>query len=440
MMDRSITKVKALNNEYETPDSDEIDLRELLLAFIKGWRWIVGGVAIALALAVGYLAVAEDTYKTELRFIGSSEGLQMLNATLGVSYERDDLTGVSYERDELTQELISKLASFENFSHFLANNDSHQQRLIGIYSDDQAREEAQSRIRRFFFGNFSVNPPKKISSDASTSLNLSYGGALNGPELLNDLYRWTRQQFANQLVARAERAVEDAVSRNERQMQAHLENYRDDVVSRIERLEEQDEERRLILQDKLKAEQLAEKDARRERIRALKQAEQIADKLGIKKPTTPSALGRQINDPEVVYAEINSQGSLPLYFMGTEALASEREVIQQHLDENEKTAAIRNIEKELLELENNREIEVLKARKNAGSFVDEFLVLREENALLRSNLVSAEDIKISETLNFAYHPASPDSPKKALILVLAFMLGGMVGLVGLGISRILRSS
>ncbi|RUA22382.1 hypothetical protein DSL92_06300 [Billgrantia gudaonensis] len=52
-------------------------------------------------------------------------------------------------------------------------------------------------------------------------------------------------------------------------------------------------------------------------------------------------MGRQSSDREVVYAEINSQDGLPLYFMGTGRCKAEREVIEANLREDAKTPQYR---------------------------------------------------------------------------------------------------
>ncbi|WP_444677780.1 GNVR domain-containing protein [Halomonas sp. E19] len=160
----------------------------------------------------------------------------------------------------------------------------------------------------------------------------------------------------------------------------------------------------------------------------LSQAEQIAEQLGILQPTTPRELGRQQGERDVIYAEINSQNGLPLYFMGTEALRTERQVIEQNLYEEVKTAEIREIEKEISSLQNNREIEAILAREEESPFIDTYNRLKEENLLLRSNSVSADEIQVAEVVRWAYQPTKPDSPKKSLMLVLAVVAGFMIGI------------
>lgn len=124
--------------------------------------------------------------------------------------------------------------------------------------------------------------------------------------------------------------------------------------------------------------------------------------------------------------------------MGVDALKAEREVIETNLREETKTATIRDLEKQIAVLENNREIEALKARESNAAFSEEYNQLKEENTLLRANQVNEDEIEISRVISWAYLPAGPDSPKKLLILALSVVLGGMLGVFVLMVVRLVR--
>jgi LPS O-antigen subunit length determinant protein (WzzB/FepE family) len=161
--------------------------------------------------------------------------------------------------------------------------------------------------------------------------------------------------------------------------------------------------------------------------------------LGIEAPTTPRDLGRQSGERDIVYAEINSQDGLPLYFMGTRALQAERRVIEENLNQEAKTPAIREIEKAIAQLETNHEIQAMLGRESHSPFIEAYNSLKQENALLRANVIRPEDIQVVDVTHWAYEPAAADSPRAKLAIALALVLGFMVGIFLVFIAKFVKS-
>ena len=179
--------------------------------------------------------------------------------------------------------------------------------------------------------------------------------------------------------------------------------------------------------------------SRQERIRLLSQAEQIAEQLNINRPTTPRELGRQQDERDVIYAEINSQNALPLYFMGTEALRTERLVLERNLHEEAKTAEIRAIEKEIEQLQQNREIEAILAREQEHPFIGSYHDLQEQNLMLQASRITPEDIQVATVTLWGYQPDTSDSPRRSLTLALALIGGAMLGVILIALARLASS-
>jgi LPS O-antigen subunit length determinant protein (WzzB/FepE family) len=408
-----------LQNRYD----DEIDLRDLALMLVEGWYWILGTVVVALLGAGAYLYVAIPSYSTELVFSRAADGLRNLNA----------IPGVNYTEEQVKQELAVRLSSYENFSRFIDDSDIGRESFILAMDDIDNEQELFSAKRKFFADNINV-----VIADEENSfgrVQLTYNERFAGPDFVNGYYQWSELQYRQVLAERAQRATQVNIERNERQMEAYLEAYQEQVDVRIIRMNEADKIRLAQLQDQLQAEKTSIVSSREERVRILRQAEQVAEQLGIVRPTTPRELGRQPSDREVIYAEINTQNGLPLYFMGTDALRAEREILEANLRENAKTAAIINIEKEIQQLQNNREIEALLAREDNSPFVEAYNELRQNNILLKSNVLTPDDIQVAEVISWAYQPDSPDSPRRALILALSLVLGGMLGVMLVFLAR-----
>ena len=129
----------------------------------------------------------------------------------------------------------------------------------------------------------------------------------------------------------------------------------------------------------------------------------------------------------VIRTEVNNQ-QIPLYFMGSEALEAERNALLQRRSDDFTEPRVAQIAKELQLLANNRQIEVLNKRENEDLFLKDLAAWREEAARLRSLQVDASNLKLISIDQLAVEPLRPIKPKKALILALGLVLGGMLGL------------
>ncbi|WP_108447469.1 Wzz/FepE/Etk N-terminal domain-containing protein [Halomonas denitrificans] len=399
--------------------SDEIDLRDIAVAIYEGWMWIAISIFSCVAAGALYIFASTPQYSTDITFAPTPEGLHAL----------DSVPGTSYQELEAFKELSQLLSSYENFkSYYEETPDSISLEKAGDrLHDDQ--------LRQFFFDNIALSSPSDNNADSSRSISLNYRDSIDGPQLLNDYFKWTEDKYIQTLTERAKRTVDSAIEKNAATMAAHLASAKESAKARISRLREQDQIRIAELEDRLQAEKQSIISSREERIRVLQNAEQIASRLGIEKPTTPAAFGRQSANQDIIYAEINSQDGVPLYFMGTAALRAEKEVIEANLNEEVKTAEIREIEKQLQQLSNNQTIEALQEREDFSAFSEEYNDLKNQNEILASIVILEDELDIATTIHWAYQPRSPDSPRGTLIIALSLVLGGMLGVILLFISR-----
>lgn len=394
---------------------DEIDLRDIALMLLDGWKWILGSVATAVVLALVFVAIAPQSFRASTSYTPSSEGLRLLN----------EMPGIDYSKASTQAELELKLGSFGNLREFI---DIHPewQSITQAEADEQG-VTLDEHLRLHYFDKLEISLPDTEGAGPH-QLSFEYPESLRGAALLNEYLAWTEAQYTQALVQRATRALETALTRNSEKMQAHLNAYQDSVTAEITRLHEQHDIHLAELEDQLQAEKNAERKSRLERIRTLSQAEAIARRLGITQPTSPLELGDE-GQTQTDYDDISIGASLPLYFMGSQALAAEREVVEQSLEEDASTSAIRDIEKKIAQLQHERRIEALQQRDDGSPFIEAYNQLRQENTLLRANRVTADDIDVVEVVNLAYRPNRPEGPGKALVLALAVILGGMLGVM-----------
>jgi LPS O-antigen subunit length determinant protein (WzzB/FepE family) len=398
--------------------NDEISLVELLHHLIAYWKTVAAAIGLVLATALAFLVTATPTYSTALSYGHAAGGVDMLNM----------VPGLNYQDEEVLKELSLHLASYENFKRYISESESGRKSLEKFIGDSLSADERETIQRNIFRDKLTVRQPKGEDS-ALYTLELSYPQGVFGPSFVNDYFRWTLSRYKDALVARTERSITNLIRHNQAEMAASQEAYATELSNRITQLREADEIRLAELHDSLKAENQSVLESRKERVRVLKEAEEIAARLGIEKPTTPYELGRHEASRDVIYAEINSQGNVPLYFMGTLALSAEREILEANLRDGVKTVEIRNIEKEISQLKMNRTIETLLSREVNSPFDEHYTELEKKNTLLRSYLLSTEDLEIAEVAQWAYQPDASDSPRAAITLALALILGGILGLL-----------
>lgn len=162
--------------------------------------------------------------------------------------------------------------------------------------------------------------------------------------------------------------------------------------------------------------------AREDRLYELEQAITVARRLDIEKPTTPQQFGRQPTGSEVFYANISGDGSLPLYFMGYQTLEADRDVLRAAIDEGLSDHEIRETQQQLKQRE--RIAALLDSDRLAG--IDEGV---EPNHTER----------VVNVVNYAFPQIEAIAPRKALVLMLSLMLGGMLGVILVFLARFVSS-
>ncbi len=167
------------------------------------------------------------------------------------------------------------------------------------------------------------------------------------------------------------------------------------------------------------------KMVRDSRIQQLNEAIQIATRLGIVKPTTPGALGEvgQDGSRSVFRTEVNNCADA-LYFMGVDALTAERDTLLKRKGDDFTEPRVAKIQQELKQLENNREVQYLQARR-ARSVSSKTSTSCVEQARLKTLKASELKIELVRIDQKASTPLKPIKPRKALVVALG-LLGGLV--------------
>lgn len=155
----------------------------------------------------------------------------------------------------------------------------------------------------------------------------------------------------------------------------------------------------------------------------LKEAYLTAETLNITKPVGLKGLGRK----EYKNIELDITGrSEPLYLRGTDLLKAELEQIELRAANFYPDNTIRELEGQILRLETNPKVEQLLSRKNNEAFSKELESIATQLHNLQAEQFPA-DLKLSFSESQAFANPAPLKPKKALILALSIILGGMIG-------------
>lgn len=348
---------------------DEIDLRDLVMVLVEGWYWIAGTILIAVAAALAYVLIKTPIYETEFRAVPAPEA----------NFAGFDLLGEDFE---ITPEMAyralgNRLSSYQNFQEFF---DSH---------EGSFKVEEDEGLSQVFADRLTING---LNADQNESLSLTvkyaYPEGENGADILNGYIESTAKGVWTSL----------------------REQFHEYNRAQIARLETELELQRESLQNE-----------REHRLFTLEQAIEIARRLGIEKPTTPQQFGRQPSGSEVFYANISGDGSLPLYFMGYQALEADRDTLKGALDKGLSSGLIRGTEQQLKQHRRIAELLDNEAPRGVDRAVEQNYVER-----------------VVEVVEFAYQSASYSEPRKALIFALALVIGGMVGIFALMIARLVR--
>lgn len=397
-------------------DSDEIDMVELFQNLWQQKATIFVVALVCVMVTAVYLIFATPYYqvKSVLRPAAIKE-LDALNRT-GL-YELNS--------PQALRRVGAALASYDIRLNFYRAN----QELFDTTKNDQnSLEQYFEEFNEDAFKMLQPDPKKEQELSAYVGIQLSYPAGVDGVAVVNGLVATAvhieREKISNDLKA----LIKNRLNQLDLKMIAARAKYEAEKEARIATLLEADSLKRATLQDELKALREKIKTQRMNRIEKLSEAEEIAKILGIKKPTTPSALGEngKVAQGNSFKAEINNQ-VLPLYFMGSETLEAERQTLLKRRSDDFSEPRIAEIEKELRLLEKNRAIETLNQRENEALFFEGQATLREEIARLRNIQTDLSDISLVTVDQQAVEPVAPVKPKKAIILASSIIVGGMLG-------------
>lgn len=161
----------------------------------------------------------------------------------------------------------------------------------------------------------------------------------------------------------------------------------------------------------------------------LDEAISVARSLGLKKPSTPSLMADEgAANGNIIRTEVNGR-PVPLYFMGTEVLEAERAALRKRTSDDFVEPRIGQIRKELILLSTNRKVQAIKGRSSESAFLEGIEGLRVERARLQAIDTRLEGLHLVSIDQRAVPSSKPVKPRKALIVLIASIVGLLLGTV-----------
>lgn len=340
--------------------------------------------------------------------------------------------------DELNRTRVYSLPPEEALKRVGAALDSYDTRLgyFRANSELQAAFMSTGRTLEQAFEGFNFKALKLIQSDPKKTdllqpfigLQMRYPEKIDGKSALNGFVQYAIQNERKKISKDLEIIIQNRVKEIDAKLEVARLDYSSGKDSKIAELLEADSLRRVELSDELRALRLQLKLRRENRIDQLNEAIVIARSLGLKRPSTPSSMGQVNNESagNVIRTEVNNQ-QIPLYFLGTDALEAEQRALRVRISDDFADPRVSEIRKELLLLENNRQVQILKGRKNEELFVKGIEALRAERGRLMTINTNMSNLQLVEIDRSAIEPIKPIWPNKTLILMLGVVVGCLLG-------------
>lgn len=405
-------------------NSDGVGLLALLRGFWKQRRLIIAVASVPLVLAATYAFLSTPQYKVQSVLRPASlKDLDQLNES-GV---------YSVTPDESLARVMDALGSYSLRLAFL---EGHPAFIQGLRKGDEPLSQLLDRLNRNGFSMIAAEAKKPGGARSYQGISFTYPEGVDGVSILNGLVSAAVDQERKRLQEDMEVLVSNRLSVLQAKFSTEKARYDAGKASRIAELLEGDQLAKATFQDELKALRHQLQLRRQNRIKELDEAILIAGKLGIVKPTTPSAMTESgvSGTGNFVRTEVNSQQN-PLYFMGSDALAAERAALLSRTSDDFVEPRIAEIQAKLGILDKNRQVEVLKSRSDEDIFFKEIIKLSGERARLESlkvefALLDFSQLRLVHVDEIASPPQEPMKPQKLFIilggLVLGLMLGGIV--------------
>ena len=419
MTERHVDYVDRDNN------NDEIDLVELIANLWKEKWTIALCTLLSLAVAIVYLLATKPVYLATAQLQAPTEAQLIAINNTGL---------IKTTPEETLGKMLSALSSDKIKAKLIENNKQ-------LFTEAYNAEANNVTYEKYGNSLFTIEFPKEAQEGSLEpqiyTLKQEGTDQVFITRILDSAVQAARSELINEWQTDFNTIKQEQLTRLNREY-----NLLDNVLTeqknnKIAQLTESDSLREKQLTDELNTRKVYLLNRRKDRIIELEEAARIAASLNITQPSSIKLLSRSTSQSST-QVEVNTdlkEDNDPLYLRGTNLLNAELTNLKALADDIFLDNRVREIERELLKLANNRDIEVLKARQSNQPFNENLQTLSDEIKKIE-NIFFPEKIFTNIQTSSSISLNTPIRPKKALTLVIAVFFGGILG-VFTAIARII---
>jgi LPS O-antigen subunit length determinant protein (WzzB/FepE family) len=245
-------------------------------------------------------------------------------------------------------------------------------------------------------------------------------------EVVNALLQAAAELSRTEIKQNLLTATHERISATQQQFNLENERVHREIDAEIKRLQDQDTLELAVINQKIDLLREKAKQERQYRIERLKVDFEIAKTLKIELPVNPQDYNRQANS--ITKVDFSSKDP-SRYWLGTKTLALEIKSLENRQNEDAYIEDLAELFKKKASLKFNVTVENLKARTDNLPFSDDLRALKTQLDKLQlvQKQIEKADFSVYRMVKPAYLPEHPIKPKKSLIVAVALVLGGMLG-------------
>jgi len=157
------------------------------------------------------------------------------------------------------------------------------------------------------------------------------------------------------------------------------------------------------------------------------EAKQIAEQLGLREPTPLDKLANKEQDMASM-VPLSTNQDVPLALMGTRYLKTLEETLKARNEDEIFFRSINDIDKEIQAIKADPVLQALQARTNDDPYIEELPALLTKIDKLKSKNFNFNDIELYTAEQLANPGDNRVGPRRALIMALCIVIGGMAAL------------
>ncbi|WP_155951606.1 hypothetical protein [Pseudomonas sp. FGI182] len=259
-------------------------------------------------------------------------------------------------------------------------------------------------------------------------LKMRYEKGVNGAVILNGFFDYAIERERSQLSKDVQIILASRLAGGEK-LSSMVSEYQAENESRIARLNGADVIRRAQLNHELKALRVRLRLDREARLVRLEEAISVARSLGSKRPPTPFLIADEGSvNGDIIRTQVNGT-PVSLCFMGVEVLESERAALRKCGSDDFVESIVGQSRQELILYSTNREVPVARVQASEVAFRGRVKGFAWSVRARKPSMLSCRILPLVNIDQHALLSSKPLRPRKALIVLVAFIGGLLLGTV-----------